>query len=186
MSRQFLLPLGRTKLDNDRDALVVNLTKDQVKRFPGFDKDEFDKLSANDIKRINDDIGTVFEPNMSYSADEPYYEAWNRNAYQYPDWWTMEPSIPGRTDDGASTIVEVEESAEYSARPAVPPKRQRAPRAEERSEVRDTSPHFAGRAQPGDVLGVETEGETTSVGDTKEDEQKRLEKAEREDRKKRR
>ena len=34
-------------------------------------------------------------------------------------------------------------------------------------------PHFGGRAQPGDVLGFETGGETTSLGDTSEDENKR-------------
>ena len=187
-SKQFLLPIGQTKLDHDRDALVVHLTRDQVKWFPGFDKDEFDTLSENDIKRINDDIGMVFEPDTSYPADEPYYEAWNRRAYQYPEWWTMEPSMPSGREAGASTIIKVEETAAYSSRPVVPPKRQRSPQPEERSEARDTSPspHFAGRAQPGDVLGVETEGETTSIGDTKEDEQKRLEKAERADRKKRR
>jgi hypothetical protein len=37
----------------------------------------------------------------------------------------------------------------------------------------DVSPHFGGRAQPGDVLGFETGGETTSLGDTSEDENKR-------------
>ena len=44
----------------------------------------------------------------------------------------------------------------------------------------DTSPHFGGRAQPGDILGIETGGETTGIGDTTEDEDKRrrdLEKA---------
>ena len=37
----------------------------------------------------------------------------------------------------------------------------------------DVSPHQGGRAQPGDVLGIETGGETTEVGDTVEDENKR-------------
>jgi len=44
----------------------------------------------------------------------------------------------------------------------------------------DTSPHFGGRAQPGDILGIETGGETTAIGDTTEDENERradLEKA---------
>ena len=44
----------------------------------------------------------------------------------------------------------------------------------------DISPHFGGRAQPGDILGIETGGETTSIGDTSDDEDKRrrdLEKA---------
>jgi len=34
----------------------------------------------------------------------------------------------------------------------------------------DVSPHLGGRAQPGDILGLETGGETTSLGDTAEDE----------------
>lgn len=37
----------------------------------------------------------------------------------------------------------------------------------------DVSPHLGGRAQPGDVLGLETDGETTELGDTSEDENKR-------------
>jgi hypothetical protein len=37
----------------------------------------------------------------------------------------------------------------------------------------DISPHFGGRAQPGDVLGLETGGETTSIGDTLQDENER-------------
>ena len=44
----------------------------------------------------------------------------------------------------------------------------------------DTSPHFGRRAQPGDILGIETGGETTAIGDTTEDENERradLEKA---------
>lgn len=35
-----------------------------------------------------------------------------------------------------------------------------------------------GRAQPGDVLGIENDGETTELGDTEEDEDERREKAE--------
>jgi hypothetical protein len=34
----------------------------------------------------------------------------------------------------------------------------------------DTSPHDGGRAQPGDVIGVETGGEQTHIGDTSDDE----------------
>lgn len=43
----------------------------------------------------------------------------------------------------------------------------------------DVSPHFGGRAQPGDILGLETGGETTSLGDDAEDENKRRRGAER-------
>jgi hypothetical protein len=37
----------------------------------------------------------------------------------------------------------------------------------------DGSPHLGRRAQPGDILGIETAGETTGIGDTSEDEDKR-------------
>jgi hypothetical protein len=42
----------------------------------------------------------------------------------------------------------------------------------------ESSPHFDGRAQPGDVLGIETGGETTGIGDTSEEENARRQKAE--------
>ena len=37
----------------------------------------------------------------------------------------------------------------------------------------DVSPHYGRRAQPGDVLGIETGGETTAISDTAEDEDER-------------
>jgi hypothetical protein len=43
----------------------------------------------------------------------------------------------------------------------------------------DISPHLDGRAQPGDVLGIETGGERTYIGDTSEDENTRRRSAER-------
>ena len=52
--------------------------------------------------------------------------------------------------------------------------------ADDASRAGDVSPHFGGRAQPGDILGFETGGETTSLGDTPEDENKRRDDAEKE------
>jgi len=170
-SKQYLLPIGQTHLDDDRDALVVNLSKDQVNRFPGFDKDEFDKLSETDIKRINDDIGMVLEPSASYQADEPYYEAWNRRFYQYPEWWEGMPVVPSEP-----TSVAYDRNTASSMNQTMPPRRERS-QTIERAEAHDESPHFEGRAQPGDVLGIETAGEETHIGDSKEDEDKRREKA---------
>ena len=42
-----------------------------------------------------------------------------------------------------------------------------------------------GRAQPGDVIGIETDGETTELGDTRKDEDDRREDAEKAARKER-
>jgi PRC-barrel domain len=170
-SKQFLVPIGQTHLDDDRDALVVNLSKSQVKRFPGFDKDEFDTLSTTDIKRINDEIGMVLEPDADYRSDEPYFEAWSRRIYQYPEWWESTPVLP------ASQSPAYDDGAAYQPNEPTPARRERS-QAVERAEAHDTSPHFDGRAQPGDVLGIETGGEETHIGDSKEDENRRRQKAE--------
>jgi hypothetical protein len=143
-SKQFLVPIGQVEVDGDRDALVVGLTKEQIHRFPGFDSDEFEKLTDTDIKRINDEICAVYEPGSAYSADEPYSAAWTRRPYHAPDWWRTTVG-PGQRD---------------------------APDAGE------TSPHQGGRAQPGDVLGLETGGERTYIGDTSDDENARRRDAE--------
>lgn len=42
----------------------------------------------------------------------------------------------------------------------------------------ETSPHLGGRAEPGDVIGVETGGERTYLGDTAKDEDERRRAAE--------
>ena len=42
----------------------------------------------------------------------------------------------------------------------------------------EVSPHLGGRAQPGDILGIETGGETTTIGDTSDDENERRRKLE--------
>ena len=46
------------------------------------------------------------------------------------------------------------------------------------STAGEVSPHYGGRAQPGDILGIETGGETTGIGDTSEDEDERRRDAE--------
>jgi hypothetical protein len=167
-TRQFLLPIGEVRLDSDHDSLVVPLTKEQVGGFPGFDKDVFDKLTDADIKHINDETCRVFDAApTTYAADEPYDAAWNRAPYRYPDWWTSEPTLPDRM--GASAFEKV---VEYPPSSAARGRREQTQK-ERRAAVHDTSPHFDGRAQPGDVLGVETGGEQTHIGDTKEDEDRR-------------
>ena len=93
-SRQWLLPIGLTHLDDDRRSVVAHLSREHVNHFPGFDKDEFEMLSETDIKRINDEIATVLEPTASYNSDEPYYAAWSREFYEYPDWWQAMPVMP--------------------------------------------------------------------------------------------
>ena len=138
-SKHFLLPIGHVRLDADAEALKVDLTRDRVERFPGFNKDEFDTLTADDLKRFNDaTLQVCAVTTYAYSEDEPYSAAWDRPEFSSPAWWR------------ASTVV----------------------------AHADPSPHFDGRAQPGDVIGIEEGGERTHVGETAEDENRRREAAE--------
>ena len=51
--KHFLLPIGHVALSPQQRPLVANITKDRVERFPGFDKDEFEKLSEDDLKALD-------------------------------------------------------------------------------------------------------------------------------------
>jgi hypothetical protein len=170
-TKHFLLPVGHIALNvaDDDESLVADLSRDRVEKFPGFDKDEFDKLSPTDLKRINDETCMVIAgPGVAYEAGEPYSAAWNRPAFEYPSWWTAAPTRPDRMGEGAVTSgVRREQTIPPSAHTA----------ADRPRSVGDESPHHAGRAQPGDVIGIETGGEQTHVGETADDEDKRRENA---------
>jgi hypothetical protein len=182
-SKDFLIPVGHVRLDADRDALVADLTQERIKGFPGFDKNRFEQLSDDDIRRMNDEISTVCCVGAtSYSADEPVSASWNQPHYRFPDWWRGGQGTAERIAPAAS-------AAEY--RPARAAADEQDGREGDRREAvtaretNDVSPHFDGRAQPGDVIGLETGGERTYIGDTSEDENERRRSAEEADRKNR-
>jgi len=185
-SRQFLVPIGEIQVSPARDALVISLSKEQIQRFPGFDTDRFDELSEADIKRINASIGEAYEPGVDYPDDEAYSAAWTRKSYAVPDWWNPQKAVqsPGQStaarstggSTGGSTGRSTVESAFQTTAPSTAQSTSQSTVQRDRSVVQESaapSPHYDGRAQPGDVLGVETEGERTSVGDTRDDEVKR-------------
>ena len=132
-ARQWLLPIGQTHLDDEREGLIAHLTRDQVNRFPGFDKDQFETLSEADVKRINDDIGMILEPTASYRTDEPYYAAWSRQFYEYPDWWAGIPILP--IDPLDPTAVTFEKRVKQR-KVKLPPKRELS-RPEQPAEIHD-------------------------------------------------
>jgi PRC-barrel domain len=177
-SKHFLLPIGEARLDDDKDALVTNLSKERVHRFPGFHKDEFAKLSEDDLRHMNDEICSVCSVSaVSYSASEPVQSAWDRPQFARPTWWNANPTRPERMGDRAySSTVDYPPSSGSAAG-----REQEQVRARERDKddrTGDVSPHFDGRAQPGDVVGFETGGERTHIGETADDENKRRRDAE--------
>ena len=170
-SRQFLLPVGHAQLDANRRALVVDVTKDALARYPEFHHDRFREFSDADLRAFEQRTVTACcpdEPLEDVSVGPWGYDT--RRHYAQPEWWrydarrehlrTVETSLPHPTP---VTTREVHQREHVTAR----------------GEERDYSPHEEGRAQPGDVLGIETGGERTTIGDTSEDENNRRRTAER-------
>jgi hypothetical protein len=89
-SKHFLLPVGHVRFEADREALMADTTKERVERFPGFDLSKFDKMSVDDLKRLNVEMlqaCTISGVVYAYSETEPYTDAWDRADFSYPDWW---------------------------------------------------------------------------------------------------
>jgi hypothetical protein len=186
-SKHYLMPVGYARMDDDNDALVVDLTKERIDRFPGFELDKFDKMGEAEIRRLNDDTCIATSTTaVSYSATEPFSSQWDRPQYAIPTWWEIDTVVPDRTGEtGFSTGAEYPPSkvAPVNTGSTVTDRfgtEQVTAKADASAGARkpEDSPFFDGRAQPGDVLGLDTGGERTYVGDTAEDENKRRESAE--------
>ena len=183
-SKHFLLPVGHARINanGDYDALIADVPRDRIERFPGFDKGQFEQMKPADIKRLNDEICAACSvTTVAYAADEPYTAAWQRPDYSYPDWWSSEPSLPSRMGDEAFragvSYTPSEAERGYSSERTTARERAES-EAEREGRDADPSPYFDGRAQPGDVIGLETGGEQTHVGETREDENRRRREAE--------
>jgi len=194
--KHFLLPVGHVALSPNNDKIIATVPRERVERYPGFDKDEFEKLSDDDLKRMTDTMSDACCPDETAVGA---VSGWDASHYAYPSWWQSDYYRPDRADRTAMSTggtITGSGSAVTSRRDiAIEARSDRAEnrdvresnavreRTREREEVvaseaGDTSPHLGGRAQPGDVLGVETGGERTYVGDTSEDENKRRRDAE--------
>jgi hypothetical protein len=197
--KHFLLPVGHVALSPNNDKMIASVPRDRVERYPGFDKDEFEKLSDSDLKRMTDTMSAECCPDEVVSAG---VSEWDTSHYAYPTWWEADYYRPDRADraamdvGGATTMagagigsyVATDTRTDIDIRDTPSTRNDTRETTRTRDESReevtasenagDTSPHLGGRAQPGDVLGVETGGERTYVGDTSEDENKRRRDAE--------
>jgi PRC-barrel domain len=172
-SKLFLLPVGHAVLDRGRKRFVADLTRERVNNFPGFNRREFEDLSDEELCRMDEQIVGACCPSqvIDRTASASRFERWTH--YQSPSWWEADFYGPDRADTTVRSIG----GPPAAARPA------RAAHEREREMVvakgGDVSPHPGGRAQPGDVIGAETGGEQTHVGDTSKNEDERRRDAER-------
>lgn len=178
-SRQFLLPIGHvTTLERDKKELQLDLSKEALRNYPDFDVDRFEHFSDEDLRAFEQRTTAACCPDeAAVAAGSWAYDS--RRHYRQPSWWSTEWGAGGERPIEAQT---------WKAAPSTsgaPAEGSRSDYDRERVTARagDVSPHHDGRAQPGDVLGVETGGERSYLGDTSGDENERREDAERDDRK---
>jgi hypothetical protein len=165
-SKFFLLPIGHVGLDSSERKLVADIGRDRVQRFPGFDRGEFEQLSDAELTRMDEQIVGACCPSepVDRALAGERFERWSH--YRAPSWWDASYYRPDRID--RTTVA----GANYPSREEV---RAEHDRQQEREQVvaRGESANAGGRAQPGDVVGIESGGEQTHIGDTAEDERKR-------------
>jgi hypothetical protein len=182
-SRRFLAPIGHAFIDQGRRALTLDIGKERLKQYPEFAEERFSEFSDADLREFEARMAEVCCPEepagaVAIGSELPWaYET--RRHYRQPEWWT-----------GGAYAHERLRPVESPAYRVSPGRRDREqsmddehdrPRTAAGADVRsrDLGPHPEGRAQPGDVLGIETAGERTYMGDTSEDENRRRLDAER-------
>jgi hypothetical protein len=173
-TRRLLVPIGHATIDRDGKALRLDVSREILQQYPEFREERFREFSDQDLRTFESNMATACCPDES--LEDVAVTTWHydtRRHYRQPAWWTggayaherlrpVEPATYARPPARSYSDTEREHVVAGAAR-----------------DADDFSPHLDGRAQPGDVLGIETAGERTGIGDTAEDEDKRRRAAER-------
>ncbi len=102
-SKHFLLPIGHVSLDSESKVLVADVTKEHVKRYPGFDLDEFKKMSDDDLYRVAQQMAASCCPDQAIDTGAPAvarFEIWTH--YRTPTWWDARYTAPNSETTGAT------------------------------------------------------------------------------------
>lgn len=187
-SRHYLVPIGHVRFDPENRALRVDIDRDTINGFPEVHIDRFDDLSEEEARGIDRRTLTAIAPNevAAREGDIWDYERWSH--YRQPDWWRAQPATelppPPLTNRPLAEDYDPTVRATAGHAPERISARHDEALVSREANVADrtvqgTPPEdMDDRAQPGDVLGIETAGETTALGDTTRDEDERREDAE--------
>jgi hypothetical protein len=181
-SRRLLLPIGHASLAADRKSLRTDVSRDTLSRLPEFDEERFRSFTDQELRAFERNTVLVCcpdEPLEDVSVTTWGYDS--RRHYREPDWWKSSRYASDRLKEVNSRIHAAADrpgAASITRVAAVPAREQDAA---DLVTARQREPIDAAqqRAQPGDVLGIETGGEVTQIGDTAEDEDERRRDAER-------
>jgi len=176
-SKYFLLPVGHVRLDSDAKKMIADVARERVSRYPGFDRDEFEKLTDAELSRMDEQMIAACCPGETVVQSSIEVRFASSPHFGYPTWWQADYYNPARGTEAGMTS-----GAAYPSRDEVREQRDRDKTRERELVVGkegDVSSHAGGRAQPGDVIGLDEGGERTYLGDTSEDENERRRDAER-------
>jgi hypothetical protein len=175
-SRHFAVPIGHSQLDASRRRLNVNVTRSAAEKFPAFNPAELRRFSDDEMRAFEQRTAIVCCPDDPTDVSGALQYERIRH-YAQPDWWRAEYQREDRYRD-----LDDWDWRDTDARAihtdTVAGERERTRDDYNRDQVTarasgDVSPHYDGRAQPGDVIGIETGGENTHIGDTAADEDRR-------------
>jgi hypothetical protein len=108
-SRLFLLPIGHVTFDREQKHLVADLTRERVHGFPGFDRDEFERLSDDDLNRMDEQIVAACCPSETVRKplSRTRYDQWTH--YKSPSWWDASFYSPDRAERTVRDVAGVTE-----------------------------------------------------------------------------
>ena len=94
--KHVLLPVGHVMLDATGQKMIADISQARVSRFPGFDKDKFEKLSKDELLQLARTMALECGcPDEAVVAIE--WETWDD--YAYPSWWDVSFYRPERIEN---------------------------------------------------------------------------------------
>jgi sporulation protein YlmC with PRC-barrel domain len=82
LHKHFLLPIGHAVLSGDGTKLIADVTKERVNRFPGFHKEHFVQLTAEELKQLDETLAAACAAGDAEAGDFDSH-------YRTPDWWEI-------------------------------------------------------------------------------------------------
>src|SRR3989442_12607459 len=101
-SKHYLVPVGHARLDEERGVMLADLTRERIKRFPGFDKDEFAKLSDQELEQFAQSTAAACSVTEIVIVSDVPWSEWHPH-YEQPDWWQSNYYRPERAGSAGVT-----------------------------------------------------------------------------------
>jgi len=116
-SKHYLLPVGHARFDAARQLFSADLTREHIDCFTGFDLDEFEKLSDEQLERMDVNIASACCPDDLVATESSAWgDRWSH--YKQPDWWRSNYYRPDRAGSKGVTAGAESRGATYRDQPS--------------------------------------------------------------------